>query len=637
MTDSPDMPVGRRRWTTAEKVRILDEAFSSDGETVATVIERYGITRGQLYGWRRRLAGPGTGSADTGTAEDAQDAASPEAAAPDRPAPDGAAASCDAASVRRASLVRAITGPPADDRPDPSPKASREPAPPARASGSGGPPRVRQVTAVWIGRLLPTIARGSEPAVATAPAPSAAAAPVPQAAAGHRPFTFVLIALVAAAAAAALFAWTPPRYLAEARVLLIDRGEPAESRWLAAEAEMISSAEMMVAAGIPFGAMTVRRDPVGGILHLTVAHEDPGQAWAALSVALKLHRDRRGALYRDDRPDATTTAVADRLDTISAERAALRRSAGDTSPSDEVERVSAELAEASAEAEAMRRRSTALTEEIGFLRTVLTDLPRMVLVSRETSPGAGARQVESELARLRLQRAEAETTFRPGARYLAQIDAKIRAASRVLAGIDRRDTGAEQRGLNTNVLWVESELLRREAALQGLGTEIAAIDRRRSALGRTLASALGRLEAWERLDTEGADLRAKLDTLEQQGRIPMMRVVQAPAVGGTPDRSAALVPAALLFAAMFVGLAGVIHLVPHPGADAPGAAVATVAPAASDTTPTDPAPAADPGRRRLDLGGPGEATRTETGGRRASIASGARRGRRLRSVRRARR
>jgi len=44
----------RRRWSLAEKQRIVAESFSGPRQ-VATTARRYGISRGLLYSWRRAL------------------------------------------------------------------------------------------------------------------------------------------------------------------------------------------------------------------------------------------------------------------------------------------------------------------------------------------------------------------------------------------------------------------------------------------------------------------------------------------------------------------------------------------------------------------------------------------------------
>ena len=43
----------RRRWTDAEKVRIVEESFG-DGVTLAEVARRHDVSRSQLYDWRYR-------------------------------------------------------------------------------------------------------------------------------------------------------------------------------------------------------------------------------------------------------------------------------------------------------------------------------------------------------------------------------------------------------------------------------------------------------------------------------------------------------------------------------------------------------------------------------------------------------
>gem|GEM_PF-4976108 len=44
----------RRRWTAAEKARIVEASFGPGG-SVSVVAERYGIHPNQVYGWRRIL------------------------------------------------------------------------------------------------------------------------------------------------------------------------------------------------------------------------------------------------------------------------------------------------------------------------------------------------------------------------------------------------------------------------------------------------------------------------------------------------------------------------------------------------------------------------------------------------------
>ena len=62
MTDTYDGPVEvitsvqrRRRWTTEEKVRIVDET-NLPGNTVSLVARRHGIAGNQLFTWRRLMA-----------------------------------------------------------------------------------------------------------------------------------------------------------------------------------------------------------------------------------------------------------------------------------------------------------------------------------------------------------------------------------------------------------------------------------------------------------------------------------------------------------------------------------------------------------------------------------------------------
>ena len=46
-------PTGRRRWSDAERARIVAESLQP-GATVADVSRRHGTTRWQVYDWRRR-------------------------------------------------------------------------------------------------------------------------------------------------------------------------------------------------------------------------------------------------------------------------------------------------------------------------------------------------------------------------------------------------------------------------------------------------------------------------------------------------------------------------------------------------------------------------------------------------------
>jgi transposase len=44
----------RRRWTDAERLEILSEAFAP-GATIAQVARRHDVSTGQIYTWRRKL------------------------------------------------------------------------------------------------------------------------------------------------------------------------------------------------------------------------------------------------------------------------------------------------------------------------------------------------------------------------------------------------------------------------------------------------------------------------------------------------------------------------------------------------------------------------------------------------------
>lgn len=65
MTKAPEPPISRvevittvqrrRRWTAAEKVRLVEEA-SQPGMSVSFVARRAGIAPSQLFAWKRRMA-----------------------------------------------------------------------------------------------------------------------------------------------------------------------------------------------------------------------------------------------------------------------------------------------------------------------------------------------------------------------------------------------------------------------------------------------------------------------------------------------------------------------------------------------------------------------------------------------------
>lgn len=54
MAEVLDGPERRRRWSTEEKARIVEESFAADA-VGAVVARRYGLHRNQLYAWRREF------------------------------------------------------------------------------------------------------------------------------------------------------------------------------------------------------------------------------------------------------------------------------------------------------------------------------------------------------------------------------------------------------------------------------------------------------------------------------------------------------------------------------------------------------------------------------------------------------
>jgi len=54
----------RRRWTAEEKVRIVAESFEA-GANIAEVARRYGVARGLLTMWRRKVSGAADGRASS--------------------------------------------------------------------------------------------------------------------------------------------------------------------------------------------------------------------------------------------------------------------------------------------------------------------------------------------------------------------------------------------------------------------------------------------------------------------------------------------------------------------------------------------------------------------------------------------
>lgn len=56
--------VRRRRWTTEQKLQIIEESFEP-GETVSSAARRHGVAPNLLYRWRRLLSEGGTAAVDS--------------------------------------------------------------------------------------------------------------------------------------------------------------------------------------------------------------------------------------------------------------------------------------------------------------------------------------------------------------------------------------------------------------------------------------------------------------------------------------------------------------------------------------------------------------------------------------------
>ena len=56
--------VRRRRWTTEQKLRIIEESFEA-GETVSSTARRHGVAPNLLYRWRRLLSEGGAAAVDS--------------------------------------------------------------------------------------------------------------------------------------------------------------------------------------------------------------------------------------------------------------------------------------------------------------------------------------------------------------------------------------------------------------------------------------------------------------------------------------------------------------------------------------------------------------------------------------------
>ena len=56
--------VHRRRWTTEQKLQIIEESFEP-GETVSSTARRHGVAPNLLYRWRRLLSEGGAAAVDS--------------------------------------------------------------------------------------------------------------------------------------------------------------------------------------------------------------------------------------------------------------------------------------------------------------------------------------------------------------------------------------------------------------------------------------------------------------------------------------------------------------------------------------------------------------------------------------------
>lgn len=82
-------PERRRRWTSAEKLRIVEESFASEA-SVAEVARRHDVHPNLLHSWRRQVrAGAQAGVGEQGTAPGGADHFAPVTVMPEQP---GAAA-----------------------------------------------------------------------------------------------------------------------------------------------------------------------------------------------------------------------------------------------------------------------------------------------------------------------------------------------------------------------------------------------------------------------------------------------------------------------------------------------------------------------------------------------------------------
>ena len=100
----------RRKWPAEAKARIMEEALAP-GATIASVADRHGVSRSQVYGWLRKArAGklPGISMASAACAAFVPvKVEEPEAAAPPLPAPRTAPAARRRTVLSRSPLAMA--------------------------------------------------------------------------------------------------------------------------------------------------------------------------------------------------------------------------------------------------------------------------------------------------------------------------------------------------------------------------------------------------------------------------------------------------------------------------------------------------------------------------------------------------
>ena len=65
VTHAPDIPPSRRRWSSSDKARILEETMQP-GATVLGVARKYGVSAVSIYAWRKAMTAGGSGSSGRG-------------------------------------------------------------------------------------------------------------------------------------------------------------------------------------------------------------------------------------------------------------------------------------------------------------------------------------------------------------------------------------------------------------------------------------------------------------------------------------------------------------------------------------------------------------------------------------------